>query len=124
MWFWFIVFYSDHLLNCDSIFLADASFLISASNNDLSMEGGAVMLAKALCSHNNLTQIQIRYFLISIFLLLFLPFFPPMNNICINIICKSKREIKVWIVQLTSVSSFQSHEGKDQVILQFNPEKR
>ncbi|XP_024136648.1 NLR family, CARD domain containing 5 [Oryzias melastigma] len=48
---------------------------INASNNDLSMEGGAVMLAEALCSHNNLTQIQI------------------------------------------------SHEGKDQVILQFNPEK-
>ncbi|RVE72081.1 hypothetical protein OJAV_G00058330 [Oryzias javanicus] len=47
---------------------------INASNNDLSMEG-AVMLAEALCCHNNLTQIQI------------------------------------------------SHEGKEQVILWFNPEK-
>uniref|UniRef100_A0A8C7Y4B6 NACHT domain-containing protein n=1 Tax=Oryzias sinensis TaxID=183150 RepID=A0A8C7Y4B6_9TELE len=51
-----------------------------ASNNDLSMEG-AVMLAGALCSHNHLTQVQIRYFLIHL-LLFFCYFFYHNENHC------------------------------------------
>uniref|UniRef100_A0A8C8DQD0 NACHT domain-containing protein n=1 Tax=Oryzias sinensis TaxID=183150 RepID=A0A8C8DQD0_9TELE len=53
---------------------------INASNNDLSMEG-AVMLAGALCSHNHLTQVQIRYFLIHL-LLFFCYFFYHNENHC------------------------------------------
>lgn len=43
------------LANCFCVFF-------SASSNQITMEG-VLMLAGALCSHNNLTQIHIRYFL-------------------------------------------------------------